>query len=115
MRAAGILAGILAGALAAIFISTFAEAATTVTAAPPNGPPTSSVTLTGAGFDASTVIDVYFDSAEIALAISTAAGAVSANISIPASAQSGSHWITLVERRTSAAAQASFLVLVNWP
>ncbi len=94
---------------------TSALAAPTVTLSTTSGSPTTSVTVTGAGFPASQAIDVFFDTGDVALATSNASGAVSATIAIPASAQPGLHWITLEQLGTYAAAQESFSVGTNWP
>jgi hypothetical protein len=103
-----------AALLATLAFVTAADAATTATLSPNQGAPTTSVTVSGSGFDASAAVDVFFDTTDLALATSNASGAVSFTISVPANAQPGTHWITLDERRTNAAAQASFSVYTDW-
>jgi hypothetical protein len=101
-------------ALLTLALAATAGAATTTTLSPTSGPPTSTVTVTGTGFDPSAAIDVYVDTTNVAITTSNASGAVSASITIPTSAQTGTHWLTLDEERTHAAAQASFFVYAAW-
>ncbi len=101
-------------ALVMLAITATASAAVTATVSPTTGPPTTAVTVTATGFDPNAAIDVYVDTSNVAIATSNASGAVSAAITIPSSAESGTHWVTLDEERTHAAAQASFLVMVQW-
>lgn len=68
----------------------------------------------GAGFTRYSAIDVYLDTTDIALSVSNASGSVSVQVQVPASAQPGAHWITLVQRGGSTAAQQSFVVNTNW-
>ncbi|WP_237153900.1 outer membrane protein assembly factor BamB family protein [Oryzibacter oryziterrae] len=79
-----------------------------------SGHPYQKVTVNGAGFHAYTSLDLYFDTADQALATSDAKGVVTAQFSVPASAAFGSHWVTLQERGTFRAAQKSFSVYTNW-
>lgn len=89
-------------------------ATTTATVSPTSGPPATSVTVTGTGFDPDTAIDVFFGTTDLALTTSNASGAVSTTVTVPASAQPGGNWITLDEESTHAAAQALYTVQVNW-
>jgi hypothetical protein len=79
------------------------------------GPPLAVLQISGAGFRPSTAVDIYFDTTDQTLAITTARGLVSMRIQVPASAQPGAHWVSLVARGTNVAAQAAFKVNVNWP
>jgi hypothetical protein len=72
------------------------------------------ITITGAGFAPYNSIDVYFDATDVALAVSNNLGVVSIAIQIPATAQPGTHWITLDSRASHIAAQSQFLVNTNW-
>jgi hypothetical protein len=102
-------------ALSSLVLATgSALAAPTVTVAPASAAPGGSVTVTGAGFDPNTRVDVFIDLTDVALGVSDGSGAVSATITIPKSTQPGTHWITLEELRTYAAAQAPLTVRVNW-
>ncbi len=79
------------------------------------GYPTVSFTVTGEGFGPYTSVDVYFDTTDIALAVSNGLGVVSIAIQVPVSSQPGAHWITLDERANHFAAQKPFTVNTNWP
>lgn len=76
--------------------------------------PLSLLNISGAGFHHSTAVDVFFDTADLALSVSNGLGLVSAQIQVPSWAQPGQHWVTLVERGTSAAAQQSLVVNTDW-
>ena len=53
------------------------------------GSPLTVLQISGAGFHPSTAVDIYFDTADQALAITTARGLISMQIQVPASAQPG--------------------------
>jgi hypothetical protein len=91
-----------------------ADAATTITLSPTSGTPGTSITVSGSGFDANASVDVFVGTSDLALVATSSTGALSTSIQLPASAQPGTSWITLDERRTHAAAQASFYVSTNW-
>lgn len=80
------------------------------------GPPTTVVNIWGAGFDAYSAVDLYFDTADQALASASSTGNFGPiAVQIPASAPSGTHWLTAVERGSKPnSAQVSFLVMTNW-
>ncbi len=119
MRSDGTLRNALAGACLAaalsLGIAAPAAAATTASLSPASGPPGSSVTVSGSGFDASARVDVFLDLTDIAAAFSNASGAVSIGVQIPKSAQPGTHWISLDEVHANRGAQAQFTVFANWP
>jgi outer membrane protein assembly factor BamB len=83
---------------------------------PAGGPPTGSVTVSGAGFGAFEAVDLYFDTTDEALASTDGTGSFSgAAVSIPASAVPGAHFVTAVGRHSGFAAQATFTIGTNWP
>jgi outer membrane protein assembly factor BamB len=88
----------------------------TATLSPAIGPPTTNVQVSGAGFPASTAVDIYFDTTDEVLAVTSATGTFAGIVvKVPASAVPGAHWITAVARGTSGkAAQAAFTVQTNW-
>jgi hypothetical protein len=92
-----------------------AQAAPRVTLSPAVGPPTTSVKVTGTGFQSTTSADVFFDTTDVAIATSNASGSITSTITVPANAQPGNHWITIDERHGALAAQASFVVRTDWP
>ena len=79
------------------------------------GPPTTSLLVSGTGFDPYIAVYIYFDTKNLALATTDSSGDFS-NIGIraPVSAVPGTHWVTAVERYRGTAAQASFLVQTDW-
>lgn len=88
----------------------------TITVSPKNGPPTSHLTVGGSGFPTNSVLDVYFDLTDLALAVTDSTGAFSkVSIQAPSSALPGIHYITAVARANQAAAQTSFNVRTDWP
>jgi hypothetical protein len=72
------------------------------------------VTVTGAGFAPYNAIDLYFDTTDVELAVSNSLGVVSIQFQVPATAQPGTHWITLLTRATGIAAQRAFTVNSDW-
>jgi outer membrane protein assembly factor BamB len=80
-----------------------------------SGPPTTNVKISGSGFPASSLVDLYFDSTNVVLVVSSATGTFSnIPLKVPAIAQPGTHWVTAVVRASGLAAQKSFLVRTNW-
>jgi len=73
-----------------------------------------SFSVTAAGFAPYNAIDVYFDTTDVALAVSNNLGVVSIPIQVPANAQPGTHWVTLDSRATHIAAQGQFTVNTDW-
>jgi hypothetical protein len=100
--------------LATLFVAASADAATTITLTPTSGRPGAAVTVSGTGFPANAAVDMFFGTSDVGLATSNASGAVSFKTAIPTTAQPGPGWITLDDRRTHAAAQASFNVYTDW-
>jgi outer membrane protein assembly factor BamB len=94
-----------------------AAAAVTVTVTPAIGPPTTSLQVSGAGFPVTTAVDIYFDTTDLALAVTNASGAFPGiNIQVPSTAVPGTHWVTAVAEGTSGkAAQQSITVQTDWP
>src|SRR5579863_1313337 len=97
-------------------VRTASAAGVTLTLSSTAGPPTSNLLVSAGGFPASIAVDIYFDTTDVALAVTSGTGAFSGiALKVPASAVPGSHWVTAVARGTSGkAAQASFLVQTNW-
>jgi hypothetical protein len=81
---------------------------------PNSGHESLAVTVIGAGFAPYTAADVYFDTTDIALAVSNSLGVISIPFQVPITAQPGGHWVTLVARVSGIAAQHSFTVNNNW-
>jgi hypothetical protein len=81
---------------------------------PASGQPATVLTLSAAGFHAFTAADIYFDTADQALATTNAKGAFSMRIQVPTVAQPGTHWLTVVARGSNVAVQQPFVVSTNW-
>ena len=72
-------------------------------------------TATGAGFGDSEAVDVYLDTVDTDLVVSTATGTFSATVQIPATETPGKHYITAIGRKSGDAAQSYFTVSSPWP
>jgi outer membrane protein assembly factor BamB len=104
--------------VAILFSTAFAPFAhpQTVTARPTTASPTAIASISGTGFRAHEAVDIYFDAADLALAVTNVDGAFSSiQIRLPARAVPGLHWITCVGRFSGIAAQTPFTVQTNWP
>lgn len=106
----------LAGCVMASALSVQApvKAATTFTVSPTTPHPDSSVALSGAGFAANEAVDIYLDTTDTLLLVSSASGAVSGSITVPDSASPGTHFATAIGRRSGDAAQIAFTVTTPW-
>jgi outer membrane protein assembly factor BamB len=121
MRFTGKFCGaILMGALSAALA---AAATPTLTLTPNVDPPSPAVgtpvvfQVAASNFPDSTAVDIYFDTTEVALAVTSSTGAFSGiNVTVPTTAVPGVHWVTgVAQGSTGTAAQASFTVQANWP
>ena len=107
---------ILALGLAVLFAGSAALAATpSLTLSSTRGPPTSNITVGGKHFGTVEAVDIYFDSTDLVLTVTSAAGAFSGiDITVPASTVPGKHRITGVGRHTGLAAQHAVTVRTIW-
>lgn len=92
-----------------------AGAVSGVTLTPGLGPPNAQVSVTGSGFGAYEVVDIFFDTTDLILAVTDGVGAFSKKIKVPRGAEPGEHWITAMGRKSGSAAQGALPVLTNWP
>ena len=92
-----------------------AYAQSTVRLSPFSLHPNLPVAATGASFGDSEAVDVYLDTVDTALVVSSTTGTFSTTVQVPASEQPGTHYITAVGRKSGDAAQASFTVSTPWP
>jgi outer membrane protein assembly factor BamB len=99
-------------ALALLADGTFAAPA--VILRPIVGPPTTNTNVSGTGFGANAAVDIYFDTADLCLSLTSSAGAFSCTIKVPASAGPQQHWISAVQRNTGTGAQAAFFIRTDW-
>jgi len=92
-----------------------AEAAATLTLSKTAGPPTTALTVNLKGFAPGKLVDVYFDSTDTCVLITSATGAGTCSLTVPDAAQPRTHWITAAVRATGSGLQKSFLVRTDWP
>ena len=77
-------------------------------------PPKYLLTVTGSGFGASEAVDVFFDTADMALAFTNGSGAFSVQFRIPAEAVPGEHYITALGRKSGNGKQKVMTVRTDW-
>src|SRR5207302_711527 len=95
--------------------ASFTVVALAVTLSRNAAPPTASVDVGGSAFGATELVDVYLDATDLAVGSTDGAGSFSGvTITIPAAAVPGTHWVSLVGRRTGLSAQKALLVRTNW-
>src|SRR5450755_2703445 len=99
--------------LTSIGVSAFGAPALSVT--PPEGPPTTTVVVSGSGFGADVSINIFFDKTGEATTVTSGTGTFSSSIRAPTDAQPGEHAITAVAAGTGGiVVRNSFLVRTNW-
>ena len=98
-----------------LFAAPVAAVTVSITLKPAAGPPTSAVTVTGAGFGASEPVAVDFSATQVATATTSSAGTFSATFTVPASALPGRHPVTATGETSGLSATHNFLVRTNWP
>jgi outer membrane protein assembly factor BamB len=91
-----------------------AARAQSLSLAPAVGHPGINVGVSGAGFGKSEAVDVYIDTVDSALLVSSATGGLSGAVVMPASAAPGPHSITAIGRHSGVAAQSPFTVATYW-
>jgi outer membrane protein assembly factor BamB len=89
-----------------------AQATLTLTAT--SGRPTATVPFSGTGFADGEAVDIYVDTVDTQLLVSSAKGTLSGHVTLPASTQPGSHYITAIGRHSGDAAQAAYDVTTPW-
>src|SRR5438552_9855232 len=109
----GMQAGLVCSVIFLLAGFCFSQAA--ISLSPKEGPPTTSLRVSGSGFAPNTKIDIYFGTHDEAAAMANSTGSFfKIAIRTPASALPGSHWVRAVERSGQVAARAAFLVRTNW-
>lgn len=99
----------------ALLVSATGAAAAALTLSPAAGPPTTTVTVGGTGFQANGIVSVTFDTTLLGYAATNASGAFSGfNLQIPAAAAPGNHTILVRNDGAPGGALRSFLVRTNW-
>jgi outer membrane protein assembly factor BamB len=103
-------------AFASLSVACLGFGATSISLSLPKGPPSTTVFVSGAGFPAGNAVDIYFDSADLALVVSDGSGDFSrVAIHVPSYALPGNHLVSAVARVSGTAAQKLFLVRTDWP
>jgi outer membrane protein assembly factor BamB len=92
-----------------------AVAASIITPAPTIAHPAQTISVSGSGFADGEAVDVYLDTTDTLLLVSSATGTLTGSITIPASATPGPHRITAIGRRSTDAAQNALTVSTAWP
>jgi outer membrane protein assembly factor BamB len=91
-----------------------ANAASVVTVTPVVPHPSQTITVTGSGFANSEAVDLYLDTTDVLLLVSSSTGTFTATLSVPAGAQPGKHYATAIGRRSTDAAQIAYTVTTPW-
>jgi outer membrane protein assembly factor BamB len=76
--------------------------------------PGTTIQILGTGFGNSTAVDVYFDSTDVALGVTSSTGVFVVSFQIPTNAAIGQHWISAVQRSDDVAAQQAIQITDNW-
>jgi hypothetical protein len=98
----------------AIIGQSAALAATAVSLNPTVDTPTETLTVSGSAFGDLEAVDVYLDTSDVLLLVTSSTGAFSGSITIPASALPGTHYVTAIRRKSGDAAQAALTVGNPW-
>ncbi len=100
---------------AILLLSGFCFSQASISLSVASGPPTTKLFVSGSGFAAKAVIDIYFSSQRAAVATANGSGSFSRiAIVAPASEPPGTHRVKAVARKTGTSASAKFLVRTNW-
>ena len=75
-----------------------------------SGPPGTSVKVTGTGYGAGAIVDIFFDLKMLATVNANAQGEVSTTIAVPNNATKGKHTITGSGQTSGLASKAKFKV-----
>lgn len=110
--AIGLVVGLLLTGLAASPLAHAVRPALTLSTA--LGAPTTKTAVKGTSFPANTLVDIYFDRAQVGFVATSGRGAFSYSLTVPASAEPGTHTISGVVHNGSFAAQKRFTVRTNW-
>ena len=86
-----------------------------ITVSPASNPPNTTIFVSGGGFSAGADVDIYFDTTDLALAVTDDTGSFSRiALHVPASALPGEHMVSAKDRSTGASAQTPFRVDTRW-
>jgi len=85
-----------------------------VTTSPSIGPPNHKITVSGSGFRASELVDLYFDTTDLEPARADSVGVFSKPLTIPETAVPGKHTVSATGRKSGRTARTTFLVRTDW-
>src|SRR5215469_1278761 len=109
------LAKYVLACLVTMLLLTASSFSQSITVAPASNPPNTTTLVSGSGFSAAADVDIYFDSSDLALAVTDDTGSFSRiALRVPASALPGEHTVSAVDRSTGASAQTPFRVDMRW-
>ncbi len=77
---------------------------------PTSGPPGTAVKVTGTGYSASEIVDVFFDNKMVATVNADSSGKVSTTINVPNNTHTGKHLVTVSGQTSGLASTAKFKV-----
>jgi outer membrane protein assembly factor BamB len=100
--------------LAGFFAHGEAQAQSTLALTTTSGRPNAIVGFHGGSFGDGEAVDIYVDTVDTLLLVSSSTGTFSNSVSLPKTTQPGPHYITAIGRRSGDAAQASFTVTTPW-
>lgn len=100
---------------AILLLSGFCFSQASISLSLTSGPPTTKLFVSGSGFAAKAVIDIYFGSQRAAMATASGSGSFSQiAIVAPAWEPPGTYRVKAVPRRGGTSASAKFLIRTNW-
>ncbi len=91
-----------------------ARASSSVKVAPATGHPSQVITVSATGFGDSEAVDVYFDTVDTLLLVTTATGTFTGPLTLPTGASPGAHYVTAIGRRSGDAAQITVNISTPW-
>lgn len=100
--------------LLAAFGTTIPAHAQVTKLTPASGHPNQTATITGSSFGKSEAIDIYVDTVDTELLVSSTTGTFTGSVQIPATAQPGKHYVTAIGRKSGDAAQGIFTATTSW-
>jgi outer membrane protein assembly factor BamB len=78
------------------------------------GHPSQAITVSATGFGDSEAVDIYFDTVDTLLFVTSGTGTLSGSLTLPASASPGTHYVTAIGRHSGDAAQVAVTVSTPW-
>ena len=115
IRGTPMLKSMWAAAAVVVLFAASAAASVSVTLSTTAGHPSLDIKVSGGGFAPNEAVDVYFDTTDMFLGFTDDSGNLSAHdMTIPASALPGPHWVTAIGRKNGDGNQTAFTVRTDW-